>query len=102
MNAKIIVFAAAIAASTNVFAERFGRDSVYAEPGPSITVRAAGSAVAGNGRGSVYAQPGPSHGSPVTGPAVAGNGRSSVYALDALRAPATGSMQAAGSKPGRS
>ena len=37
MNAKIIDFAAAIAASATVFAERAGRDSAYADPDPSTT-----------------------------------------------------------------
>lgn len=102
MNAKLIILAAAIAASTNAFAERLGRDSVYAEPGPSTVVRSGGSTIASNGRSSVYALPGPSHGTPVTAPVVAGNGRGSVYAIDLQRAQDTGTMQAAGSKPGRS
>jgi len=56
MNAKAILFVAAIAASANVFAA--GRDSVYAQPGVSIKSSASSKAttVATNGRSSVYAK----------------------------------------------
>jgi hypothetical protein len=56
MNARLISFSAALAllASTSAFAgQPFGRDSVYAAPGSSVTKVAA--AKPGNGRGSVYA-----------------------------------------------
>ena len=56
MNAKAILFVAAIAASANVFAA--GRDSVYAQPGVSIKSSSFSKAttVATNGRSSVYAK----------------------------------------------
>ena len=53
MNAKAILFVAAIAASANVFAA--GRDSVYAQPGMSIK-SSSKATVATSGRSSVYAK----------------------------------------------
>ena len=53
MNAKTVLFVAAIAASANSFAA--GRDSVYAKPGQMLTLsRAVAGAV--EGRSSVYAK----------------------------------------------
>jgi len=53
MNAKAILFVAAIAASANTFAA--GRDSVYAQPGANAKMSAK-SMPAGQGRSSVYAK----------------------------------------------
>jgi len=55
MNAKAILFLAAIAASANTFAA--GRDSVYAQPGMSVgkSMKATATAAA-QGRSSVYAK----------------------------------------------
>ena len=52
MNAKAILFIAAIAASANTFAA--GRDSVYAQPGMSVG-KSAKSTMVVDGRSSVYA-----------------------------------------------
>jgi len=52
MNAKAILFIAAIAASANTFAA--GRDSVYAQPGASVG-KSAKSVIMVEGRSSVYA-----------------------------------------------
>jgi len=53
MNAKAILFVAAIAASANAFAA--GRDSVYAQPGMSVG-KSAKSTLVAEGRSSVYAK----------------------------------------------
>ena len=53
MNAKAILFVAAIAASANTFA--VGRDSVYAQPGASVKM-ASKAMSAAQGRSSVYAK----------------------------------------------
>jgi len=56
MNLKPIVVIIALAASANAFAERMGRDSVYATGnGPTATV-VKSVTLAGNGRSSVYAK----------------------------------------------
>jgi len=103
MNAKTIVLIAAFIASGNVFAERMGRDSVYAKAGPSATVPAKSPVFAGNGRGSVYASSDRSIGTPLKGPAVAGNGRSSVYAKDFTQRDVRTTRQAdLGTRHGRS
>ena len=54
MNAKTILFIAAIAASANTFAA--GRDSVYAKPGQMLMPSKAVATVAVQGRSSVYAK----------------------------------------------
>lgn len=56
MNAKTIVLIAAMAAAGNAFAERAGRDSVYAAPGSSVTTPSKTAAITSNGRDSVYAK----------------------------------------------
>ncbi|HZP86475.1 MAG TPA: hypothetical protein VFB54_06620 [Burkholderiales bacterium] len=55
MNAKTILFIAAIFASSGALAESYGRDSVYAKSGTTTSKPSKGTAVAGNGRSSVYA-----------------------------------------------
>ena len=103
MNAKTIVLIAAFIASGNVFAERMGRDSVYAKAGPSTTVPAKFPVFGGNGRGSVYASSDRSVGTPLKGPAVAGNGRNSVYAKDFAQRDVRTTRQAdLGTRHGRS
>jgi hypothetical protein len=54
MNAKTLLFVVAVAASTSVFAQGNGRDSVYARPGMSVNMPSK-VAIAPQGRSSVYA-----------------------------------------------
>ncbi len=74
MNAKALIFIAAIAASANVFAA--GRDSVYAQPGVSVG-KSAKTASASQGRSSVYAKdlPTPKRASSYAGTTVNQHGR---------------------------
>lgn len=56
MNAKALLFVVAIAASANVFAQGYGRDSVYAQPGMSTGKSTVSKSIVNvQGRSSVYA-----------------------------------------------
>jgi hypothetical protein len=81
MSAKLIVSAVALAllGSVNVYAgQQFGRDSVYAAPGPTYSSRPSGVAgVIRPGRSSVYVSdvPAPRPASPMTAAVMVKPGR---------------------------
>ncbi|HZR03691.1 MAG TPA: hypothetical protein VFA81_11020 [Burkholderiales bacterium] len=76
MNAKTLLFVAAIAASANVFAQPNGRDSVYAHDGASANM-SSNTSINIQGRSSVYAGdlPAPVHASEHAAAAVGKFGR---------------------------